>query len=64
MHKVLHKNYCNIFYYVVQTRSQARPSGIKLPKVHGVGKNLYPNIKPEKQHANPIKCNVVKPCIG
>ena len=27
-------------------------------------KNLDPNIKPEKQHANPIKVSVVKPCIG
>ena len=27
-------------------------------------KNLGPNIKPEKQHANPIKGSVVKPCIG
>ena len=28
-------------------------------------KNLDPNIKPEKkQHANPIKGSVVKPCIG
>ena len=29
-----------------------------------MGKNLYPNIKPEKQHANPIKGNIEKPCIG
>ena len=27
-------------------------------------KNLDPNIKPEKQHANPTKDSVVKPCIG
>ena len=27
-------------------------------------KNLDPNIKPEKQHANPIKGSMVKPCIG
>ena len=45
-------------------RSQARSSGIKLPKVHGMGKNLDPNIKPEKQHANPIKGSIEKPCIG
>ena len=25
---------------------------------------LDPNIKPEIQHANPIKGSVVKPCIG
>ena len=27
-------------------------------------KNLYPNIKPEKQYANPLNGSVVKPCIG
>ena len=44
-------------------RSHARSSGIKLLEVHGVGKNLDPNIQPEKQHANPIKGNAVKLCI-
>ena len=64
MHKVLHKNYYNMDTYLVQTRSQAKSSGIKLPQVHGVRKNLDPNTKPEKQHANPIKGSVVKPCKG
>ena len=64
LHKVLQENYYKIDSYLVQTRSQARSSGIKLPEVHGVTKNLDPNIKPEKQHANPIKGSVVKPCIG
>ena len=54
MHKVLHINYYNIEDYLVQTRSQARSSGIKLPEVHVMGKNLDPNIKPEKQHVNPM----------
>ena len=27
-------------------------------------RNLDPNIKPEKQHANPIKGSVEKPCGG
>ena len=27
-------------------------------------KNLDPNIKPEKQHANPIKGSIEKPHIG
>ena len=44
----------------MQTRSQARSSEIKLPEVHGVRKNFNPKIKPEKQHANPIKGSVVK----
>ena len=29
-----------------------------------MGKNLDPNIKPEKQHANPIKGSIEKPHIG
>ena len=64
MYKVLHENYYNKYSYLVQTRSQARSNGIKLPKVHGMRKNLDPNIKLEKQHANPIKGGVVKPHIG
>ena len=31
----------------MQTRSQAKSSKIKLPEVHGMRKNLDPNIKPE-----------------
>ena len=46
MHKVLHESYYNIDKYLVQTRSQAKTSGIKLPEVHSLGKNLDPNIKP------------------
>ena len=52
MYQVLHEKYYNTENYLVQTKSQARSSGIKLPEVHGMGKNLDPNIKPEKQHAN------------
>ena len=64
MHKVLHENYYNIDRYLVQTRSQARSSGIKLPEAHGMRKNLDPDINLEKQHANPIKGSVIKPYIG
>ena len=64
MHRVLQENYYRMDSYLVQTRSQARSSGIKLPEVHGMRKNLDPNIKPEKQHANPIKGSVMKPHIG
>ena len=64
MHKVLHENYYNIDSYLVQARSQARSSGIKLPEVHGMEKNLGPNIKLEKQHTNPIKGSAIKPHIG
>ena len=64
MYQVLHEKYYNTEKYLVQTQSQARSSGIKLPEVHGMGKNLDPNIKPEKQHANPIKGSREKPSIG
>ena len=64
MHQVLHKNYYNTENYLVQTRSQARSSAFKLPEVHGVRRNLDPNIKPEKQHANPIQGSIEKPHIG
>ena len=37
---------------------------LKLPEVHGMGKNLDQNILPGKQHANPIKGSIEKPCIG
>ena len=35
----------------MQTGSQDRSSGIKLPEVHGMRKNLGLNVKPEKQQA-------------
>ena len=49
---------------MIQTRSQARSGGIKLPEVHGRGKNLDPNIKPEKQHAYSKQGNVERLCRG
>ena len=52
MHQVLHEDYYNIENYLVQTRSQARSSGIKLPEVPGMGKNLDLNIKPKKKQKN------------
>ena len=48
----------------MQTGSQDRSSGIKLLEVHSMEKNLDPNIKPEKQHANPIKGSLEKPHTG
>ena len=62
--KILTDNYYNIEKYLVQTRWQAKSSGIKLPEVHGMGKNLDPNIKLGKQHANSKKGSVEKLCIG
>ena len=63
-YKILNKNYFNIEKYLIQTRSQAKSSGIKLPEVHGMGKNLNPNIKPEKQHANSKQGSVERPHTG
>ena len=45
MYQVLQEKYYNTENYLVQTRSQARFCGIKLPEVNGMGKNLDPNIK-------------------
>ena len=39
--------------YLIQTCSQAKTNSTKLPEVHGVGKELNPNLRPEKQHAMP-----------
>ena len=67
MYRVLHNNYYkmgNMENYLVQTLSQTKSSGIKLPEVHGMRRNLDPNILPEKHHTNPIKGNTEKPCIG
>ena len=50
--------------YLIQTRSQAKSSGIKLPEVHGMGKNLDPNLKPEKQHTISKQGSKERPHIG
>ena len=41
--------------YLVQTRSQVRSSGIKLPEIHGANKGLNPHIQPGKQKSFPIQ---------
>ena len=49
MYSILLKKYCNIGYlakYLVQTCSQTKSSGLKLPEVHGVNKSFNPNIQP------------------
>ena len=35
--------------YLIQTRSQAKSSGIKVPEIHGVNKGINPHVKPERQ---------------
>ena len=48
MYQVLHKKYYNTENYLIQTQSQTRSSGIKLPEAHGMGKTLDPMMKPKK----------------
>ena len=50
--------------FLIQTCSQAKMSSTKLPEVHGVRKELNPNLRPEKQHANAKKGMTEKPHIG
>ena len=54
-YKVLNDNYYNIEKYCIKMRSQARSSGIKLPEVYLVRKNLDPNVKPETSIPFPEK---------
>ena len=61
MQSILHDRYYNIHIsgkYMVQTQSQAKCSGIKLPEVHEVGKSLDLHIHPEKQSIKPIVSKV------
>ena len=50
--------------YLIQTHSQAKTSGIKLPEVHGVEKSLDPNLRPKKQHTFPKQGKLERPQIG
>ena len=57
----------NKFYddkYLIQMRSQAKSSSIKLPEVHGMGKNLDPNLKPQRQHTLPKQGSMERPHVG
>ena len=60
---IIDDNYYNE-KHLIQTRSQAKSSGIKLLEVHGMGKNLDPILKPEKQHAIPKHGSIERPCVG
>ena len=50
--------------YLIQTCSQAKTSSTKLPEVHGIKKELDPNLRPEKQHAIPKEGRSEKPQVG
>ena len=69
MYSILEEKYYNIGNserYLVQTWSQAKSSGIKLPEVHSVSKGLYLNIQPEKQVTKPLvkEISQIKQRIG
>ena len=63
MCQILDDNYYNE-NYLIQTRSQAKTSGIKHQEVHGVAKILDPNLKPEKQHAISKQGSMERPHLG
>ena len=66
MQNILQSRYYNLCErkeegkYFVQTRSQAKSSGIPLPEVHGIDKGKDPNILPEKQVIKPVISSEVK----
>ena len=39
--------------YLIQTRSQAKSSSIKVLEIHGVNKGINPHVKPERQRPLP-----------
>ena len=39
--------------YLIQTRSQAKSSGIEVPEIHGTNKGINPHIKPGRQRPLP-----------
>ena len=72
MQSVLHYRYYyigNLIKYLVQTQSQAKSSGIKLPEVHSVSRGLEANVQPEKQVIKPVITKAkevpqIKPRLG
>ena len=62
--QILDGKYYNEETYCIQTRSQAKSSAVKLLEVHGMGKNLDPNLKPEKQHTISKQGSMERPCMG
>ena len=39
--------------YLLQTRTQVKSSGVKLPEIHGANKGLDPHVQPDKQRPFP-----------
>ena len=46
--------------YLVQTRSQAKSSSIRLPDVHSIDKGLDPNVLPEEQVMKSVEASEAK----
>ena len=49
--------------YLVQTRSQARSSGIRLPEIHGANKGLDPHVQPRKTKVISYSGLLTKDCL-
>ena len=75
MQSILKTRYYNLgggnpVKYLVQTQSQVKSSGTKLPEVHFIGKGLDPNVQPEKHVIQPIadmkmkEVSQIKPRLG
>ena len=50
--------------YLIQMCSQAKSIGTRLPEVHGVQKELDPNLRPEKQHKMSKQGKLERPRVG
>ena len=50
--------------YLIQTCSQAKTNGTNLLEVHGIKKELDPNLRPEKHHTVPKQGSSEKPLVG
>ena len=50
--------------YLIQMHFQAKSSGTRLQEVHGVQKELDPNLRPEKQHTMSKQGKLERPGVG
>ena len=50
--------------YLIQIHSQAKSNGTRLLEVHGVQKELDPNLRPEKQHTISKQGKLERPSVG
>ena len=50
--------------YLIQMHSQAKSRGTRLLEVHGLQKELDPNLRPEKQHTMSKQGKLERPQVG